>query len=88
MNRTFDKRQALLSECRVFAGKGCDAGKVAIDAIASRKRAHLNRIVQLVTSGAVRLPQITSYALADAQAEYRVSEGRHLRGGVQGAVAD
>lgn len=47
---------------------------------ASRKRAHLDRIVQLVTSGAVKLPQITTYALADAQAAHRVSEGRHLRG--------
>jgi len=47
---------------------------------ASRKRAHLERIVSLVTSGAVKLPQITSYALADAAAAHRVSEGRHLRG--------
>lgn len=47
---------------------------------ASRKRAHLDRIVALVTSGAVKLPQITTYALADAQAAHRVSEGRHLRG--------
>jgi NADPH:quinone reductase-like Zn-dependent oxidoreductase len=47
---------------------------------ASRKRAHLDRIVQLLTSGAVKLPQITTYALADAQAAHRVSEGRHLRG--------
>jgi NADPH:quinone reductase-like Zn-dependent oxidoreductase len=47
---------------------------------ASRKRAHLDRIVQLVTSGAVKLPQITTYALADAAAAHRVSEGRHLRG--------
>jgi hypothetical protein len=28
----------------------------------------------------VKLPQITTYALADAQAAHRVSEGRHLRG--------
>jgi len=47
---------------------------------ASRKRAHLDRIVLLVTSGAVKLPQITTYALADAAAAHRVSEGRHLRG--------
>lgn len=47
---------------------------------ASRKRAHLDRIVSLVTSGAVKLPQITTYALADAAAAHRVSEGRHLRG--------
>jgi NADPH:quinone reductase-like Zn-dependent oxidoreductase len=47
---------------------------------ASRKRVHLDRIVALVTSGAVKLPQITTYALADAAAAHRVSEGRHLRG--------
>jgi len=47
---------------------------------ASRKRAHLERIVSLVTSGAVKLPQITTYALADAAAAHRVSEMRHLRG--------
>jgi len=45
-----------------------------------RKRAHLERIVSLVTSGAVKLPQITTYALADAASAHRVSEGRHLRG--------
>jgi NADPH:quinone reductase-like Zn-dependent oxidoreductase len=47
---------------------------------ATRKRAHLDRIVSLVTSGAVKLPLITTYALADAAAAHRVSEGRHLRG--------
>ena len=40
----------------------------------------LGRIVQLVTSDAVKLPQITTYALADAQAAHRVSEGWHFRG--------
>jgi len=28
----------------------------------------------------VRLPEITTYPLADAAAAHRVSEGRHLRG--------
>jgi len=55
---------------------------------ASRKRAHLERIVSLVTSGAVKLPQITSYALADAAAAHRVSEGRHLRGKLVFRVRD
>ena len=45
-----------------------------------RDRAHLERIVALVTAGAVRVPAITTYALADAAAAHRVSEGRHLRG--------
>jgi NADPH:quinone reductase-like Zn-dependent oxidoreductase len=47
---------------------------------ATRKRVHLDRIVSLVTSGAVKVPEITTYALADARAAHRVSEGRHLRG--------
>jgi len=55
---------------------------------ASRKRAHLERIVSLVTSGAVKLPQITTYALADAAAAHRVSEGRHLRGKLVFRVRD
>jgi NADPH:quinone reductase-like Zn-dependent oxidoreductase len=46
----------------------------------ARDRAHLERIVALVTSGAVRVPEITSYALADAAEAHRLSEGRHLRG--------
>ncbi len=45
-----------------------------------RDRAHLERIVALVTSGAVRVPEITTYSLKDAAAAHRVSEGRHLRG--------
>jgi len=45
-----------------------------------RDRAHLERIVDLVTRGAVRVPEITTYRLADAAAAHRVSEGRHLRG--------
>ncbi len=53
---------------------------VSLKPDASRKRAHLDRIVSLVTSGAVKLPQITTSALADAAAAHRVSEGRHLRG--------
>ena len=45
-----------------------------------RDRAHLDRIVALVSGGAIRVPEITSYALADAAAAHKVSEGRHLRG--------
>ena len=45
-----------------------------------RDRAHLERIVELVTTGAVKLPEITVYPLAEAAAAHRVSEGRHLRG--------
>jgi NADPH:quinone reductase-like Zn-dependent oxidoreductase len=45
-----------------------------------RDRAHLERIVELISSGAVRLPEITTYPLSEAAAAHRVSEGRHLRG--------
>ncbi len=45
-----------------------------------RDRAHLERIVSLVTGGAVRVPEIKVYALSDAAAAHKVSEGRHLRG--------
>ena len=45
-----------------------------------RDRAHLERIVTLVTGGAVRVPEITLYALSQAAAAHAVSEGRHLRG--------
>src|SRR5450830_1135917 len=45
-----------------------------------RDRAHLDRTVALVTGGAVRVPEITTYALSDAAAAHKVSEGRHLRG--------
>jgi NADPH:quinone reductase-like Zn-dependent oxidoreductase len=45
-----------------------------------RDRAHLERTVALVASGAVRVPEITVYALSDAAKAHAVSEGRHLRG--------
>jgi NADPH:quinone reductase-like Zn-dependent oxidoreductase len=45
-----------------------------------RDRAHLERIAHLVTTGAVKLPEIKVYPLSEAAAAHRVSEGRHLRG--------
>jgi NADPH:quinone reductase-like Zn-dependent oxidoreductase len=45
-----------------------------------RDRPHLERIAALITSGAVRVPEIRLYPLSDAAAAHRVSEGRHLRG--------
>ena len=45
-----------------------------------RDRAHLERIVDLVGKGAVRVPEIKVYPLSEAVAAHRVSEGRHLRG--------
>ena len=45
-----------------------------------RDRKHLERIAELVTSGAVKLPEIKTYPLSEAAAAHRVSEGRHFRG--------
>jgi len=45
-----------------------------------RDRAHLERIAALATSGAVRVPEIKLYALSEAAAAHKVSEGRHFRG--------
>ena len=45
-----------------------------------RDRAHLERIAALVTSGAVRVPEIKVYKLSEAAEAHRVSEGRHFRG--------
>jgi NADPH:quinone reductase-like Zn-dependent oxidoreductase len=47
---------------------------------AARDRRHLERIVALVTSGAVRVPEIRTYPLAQAAEALRVSESRHFRG--------
>ena len=45
-----------------------------------RDRAHLDRIVELVGRGAVRVPEVKLYPLSEAAAAHAVSQGRHLRG--------
>jgi NADPH:quinone reductase-like Zn-dependent oxidoreductase len=45
-----------------------------------RDRTHLERMAELLASGAVWPPEMRRYKLADAAAAHRVSEGRHLRG--------
>jgi NADPH:quinone reductase-like Zn-dependent oxidoreductase len=45
-----------------------------------RDRAHLERMLALVESGAVKSPEITTYKLADAARAHEISEARHLRG--------
>ena len=45
-----------------------------------RDRPHLEKVVALVASGAVRVPEITTYELPQATAAHEVSEARHLRG--------
>jgi NADPH:quinone reductase-like Zn-dependent oxidoreductase len=45
-----------------------------------RDRAHLERLMQLVRGGAIRVPEIRRYPLSQAAEAHRVSEGRHLKG--------
>src|SRR5262249_15193843 len=45
-----------------------------------RTRKHLERIAELVRSGAVRPPHVTTYSLADARTALQVSADRHFRG--------
>lgn len=56
------------------------ADVVALRPKVGRDRAHLERILTLVSGGAVRVPEITIYALSEAAVAHAVSEGRHLRG--------
>ena len=69
-----------------FIASGGTAPEPPRDDVASfrpnveRDRAHLERIVELVESGAVRAPEITLYPLSEAAAAHTVSESRHLRG--------
>jgi NADPH:quinone reductase-like Zn-dependent oxidoreductase len=46
----------------------------------TRDRPHLDRVAALVAQGAVQLPEIIEYPLAEAAAAHRVSEARHVRG--------
>ena len=46
----------------------------------ARDRPHLERIASLVTSGAVKVPEIKTYKLSEAAEAHQVSEGRHFRG--------
>jgi NADPH:quinone reductase-like Zn-dependent oxidoreductase len=69
-----------------FIASGAQAPKpdrsdvIALRPSVGRDRTHLERIVALVASGAVRPPEVTSYRLSEAVAAHRVSESRHFRG--------
>src|SRR5271168_3193896 len=45
-----------------------------------RARAPLERVAELITTGAVRPPEIKLYSLSQAAEAHRVSEARHFRG--------
>jgi NADPH:quinone reductase-like Zn-dependent oxidoreductase len=58
-----------------------DRGDVtALRPAVPRTRAHLERIVELHRIGAVRVPPITEFSLAQAAEALRVSASRHLKG--------
>jgi NADPH:quinone reductase-like Zn-dependent oxidoreductase len=58
-----------------------DRGDVtALRPAVGRARAPLERIVALVTAGAVRPPEVKLYRLAQAAEAHRLSESRHFRG--------
>ena len=45
-----------------------------------RDRPHLDRIAALVAAKAIKVPEITAFPLAQAEAAHRISQSRHLRG--------
>jgi len=45
-----------------------------------RDRAHLDRVSALIAASAVKVPEITTYALAEAAKANALSKGRHFRG--------
>jgi NADPH:quinone reductase-like Zn-dependent oxidoreductase len=69
-----------------FIASGPQAPKPSRGDVASlrpnvaRDRAHLERIVALVSTGAVKPPEVTTFPLAQAADAMKVSEGRHFRG--------
>jgi NADPH:quinone reductase-like Zn-dependent oxidoreductase len=69
-----------------FIASGAQAPKPARADVQSlrpqvgRDRPHLERLVELVGKGAVRIPEITRFPLSEAAAAHRVSQARHFRG--------
>jgi NADPH:quinone reductase-like Zn-dependent oxidoreductase len=69
-----------------FIASGAQAPKparsdvVALRPAVGRSRAAMERIAALITSGAVRPPEVKLYSLAQAAEAHRLSEGRHFHG--------
>jgi NADPH:quinone reductase-like Zn-dependent oxidoreductase len=64
-------------------GKAPESPRVDIQSLrpaVGRDRPHLERIIELIQSAAIKLPEITEYHLRDAKEAQTVSESRHLRG--------
>jgi NADPH:quinone reductase-like Zn-dependent oxidoreductase len=69
-----------------FIASGAEAPKpqrtdvTALRPPVGRSRAAMERVAQLIVSGAVRPPEIKLYRLSQAAEAHRLSEGRHFRG--------
>ena len=69
-----------------FIASGAQAPKSPRSDVASlrppvgRSRAGMERIAGLITSGAVRPPEVKTYSLSQAVEAHRLSEGRHFHG--------
>jgi NADPH:quinone reductase-like Zn-dependent oxidoreductase len=69
-----------------FIASGMEAPKpmrsdvTALRPPVGRSRAAMERIAEVVSSGAVRAPAIKLYSLSQAAEAHRLSEGRHFRG--------
>lgn len=69
-----------------FIGSGAQAPKpersdvTAIRPAVPRLRKYMDRVVELHRSGAVKVPAVTLFPLADAAKALAVSEGRHFKG--------
>ena len=69
-----------------FIASGAQAPKpersdvTAIRPAVPRTRKHMERVVELHKSGAVRVPDVTTFPLAEAAKALAVSEGRHFKG--------
>ena len=53
---------------------------IALRPRVGRDRTHLLRILELVETGAVRVPEIRTFPLADAASALATSASRHLKG--------
>ena len=69
-----------------FIGSGAQAPKpergdvTALRPAVPRTRAHMERVLELRRSGAVRAPHVTLFDLPKAAEALKVSAGRHLKG--------
>jgi NADPH:quinone reductase-like Zn-dependent oxidoreductase len=69
-----------------FVASGAQAPKpnrsdvVALRPAVGRSRAAMERVAGLITSGAVRPPEVKTFSLSQAVEAHRLSEGRHFHG--------